>query len=101
MTKKKVKKTPLIQHQVDDLAKKHFSSERLTVVRDIFLFCCYTGLPYAENKKLKRSDIFIGIDGYRWIDNDINENYFEVVVPCQYRYDGWSVCSDCRPQGER
>ena len=70
MTKKKVKKTPLTQHQVDELAKKHFSSDRLTVVRDIFLFCCYTGLPYAEIKKLKRSDIFIGIDGFRWIDNE-------------------------------
>lgn len=42
MTKKKVKKTPLTQHQVDELARKHFSSDRLTVVRDIFLFCCYT-----------------------------------------------------------
>lgn len=70
MTKKKVKKTPLTQHQVDDLARKHFSSNRLTVVRDIFLFCCYTGLPYSEIKKLKRSDIFIGIDGFRWIDNE-------------------------------
>lgn len=70
MTKKRVKKTPLTQHQVDELAKKHFSSERLTVVRDIFLFCCYTGLPYAEIRKLKRSDIFIGIDGFRWIDNE-------------------------------
>jgi len=70
MTKKKVKKTPLTQHQVDDLARKQFSSERLTVVRDIFLFCCYTGLPYSEIKKLKRSDIFIGIDGYKWIDNE-------------------------------
>ena len=57
MTKKKVKKTPLTQHQVDELARKHFSSNRLTVVRDIFLFCCYTGLPYSEIKKLKRSDI--------------------------------------------
>lgn len=70
MTKKKVKKTPLTQLQIDEIARHRFSSERLEVVRDIFLFCCYTGLPYAEIKKLKRSDVFIGLDGYKWIDNE-------------------------------
>jgi site-specific recombinase XerD len=36
-------------------------------VRDIFLFCCYTGLSYADIKKLKRLEICIGIDGSQWI----------------------------------
>ena len=70
MSKKKVKKTPLTQLQVDAISNRYFSSERLTIVRDIFLFCCYTGLPYAEIKKLKRTDIFIGIDGFKWIANE-------------------------------
>ena len=41
--------------------------ERLAQVRDIFLFCCYTGLAYADIKKLKRSEIGIGVDGEAWI----------------------------------
>lgn len=36
-------------------------------MRDIFLFSCYTGLAYADVKKLKRSEIVIGVDGKEWI----------------------------------
>ncbi|MFT3751319.1 MAG: site-specific integrase [Agriterribacter sp.] len=67
MTKRKKKRLPPLQIEVDAIAGKAFSSERLTIVRDIFIFSCYTGLAYADVKKLNRDDIFIGIDGYRWI----------------------------------
>ncbi len=40
---------------------------RLDQVRDIFLFCCFTGLAYVDIKKLKRSEIALGIDGEKWI----------------------------------
>lgn len=60
--------TPLSQLELDNLASKQFSSERLTIIKDIFLFSCYTGLAYADVKKLKGTDIFIGIDGHRWIN---------------------------------
>lgn len=63
ITNRKIKKTPFTQEQIDAVAKKQFASERLRVVRDIFLFCCYTGLPYCEVKNLIISQIFIGIDG--------------------------------------
>ena len=36
-------------------------------MRDIFLFYCYTGLAYADVKKLKRNEIAMGIDGEKWI----------------------------------
>jgi len=31
------------------------------------LFSCYTGLAYADVKKLKQSEIRVGIDGKRWL----------------------------------
>jgi integrase len=37
-------------------------------VRDIFLFCCFTGLAYADVQKLRPWDIVIGIDGEQWIN---------------------------------
>ncbi|HEY4936534.1 MAG TPA: site-specific integrase, partial [Puia sp.] len=46
---------------------KIFPTERLTLVRDIFLFSCYTGLAYIDVQKLKRSQISNGIDGSKWI----------------------------------
>jgi integrase len=41
--------------------------DRLLQVRDVFVFCCYTGLSYADVQKLKRSEIATGIDGEQWI----------------------------------
>lgn len=46
---------------------KLFKIPRLAHVRDIFIFCCYTGLSYADVKKLKWADIAEGVDGKLWI----------------------------------
>jgi site-specific recombinase XerD len=67
MIKKDVIRTPLTKEEIEIIANKTFVSQRLTQVRDIFLFCCYTGLAYADIKKLRRSEICIGIDGKKWI----------------------------------
>ena len=40
---------------------------RMSQVRDIFIFCCYTGLAYADVEKLTRDEITTGIDGEKWI----------------------------------
>jgi site-specific recombinase XerD len=49
------------------MAKKTFATNRIEKVRDMFLFSCFTGLAYADIKKLKRSEIGKGIDGKDWI----------------------------------
>jgi site-specific recombinase XerD len=67
MAKREVKRQALTQEQLDAISNKNFVSERLSQVRDIFLFCCYTGLAYADIQKLRRSEIVTGIDGEKWI----------------------------------
>ncbi len=67
MTKREVERTALTEKELQALAARKFQAERLTIVRDIFLFSCYTGLAYADVKKLKRSEIIIGIDGEQWL----------------------------------
>ena len=37
------------------------------IVRDIFVFCCFTGLSYVDVKNLNHNDISIGINGNTWI----------------------------------
>jgi hypothetical protein len=49
------------------MVAKSFTIERLTHVKDIFLFCCYTGLSYTDVKKLNRDEVAVGIDGDTWI----------------------------------
>jgi site-specific recombinase XerD len=67
MTKKEVIREVLNEEELQTIAEKKFVSDRLTLVRDIFLFSCYTGLAYSEVKNLNESHINIGIDGGRWI----------------------------------
>lgn len=67
MTKREVERTALTASDLQTLAARQFSTERLSVVRDIFLFSCYSGLAYADVKKLKRSEIIVGIDGEKWL----------------------------------
>jgi site-specific recombinase XerD len=67
MSRREVQKEFLIDEELESIANKKFKTERLTLVRDIFLFSCYTGLAYADVKKLKRSEIRIGIDSKKWL----------------------------------
>lgn len=66
-TLREVKRDFLTQEELDRIIDKHFPTERLRIVRDIFVFCCYTGLAYADVYKLKPSDISRGIDGEYWL----------------------------------
>ena len=51
-----------MENELQTIASQHFATERLNYVKDIVLFSCYTGLAYADIKKLKRTEIVIGID---------------------------------------
>jgi len=57
----------LTQAELDTLKNKKSFLPRLELVRDIFVFCCYTGLAYSDVKLLKLENIVIGINRDRWI----------------------------------
>ncbi|WP_242205852.1 site-specific integrase [Aestuariivivens insulae] len=41
--------------------------ERLMVVKDLFVFSCYTGISYSDIVRLTTVNIVKGIDGHPWI----------------------------------
>ena len=57
----------LSEIDIQKMIKKEINIPRLDLVKDIFIFCCYTGLAYVDVKKLSNNNIIIGIDGERWI----------------------------------
>jgi site-specific recombinase XerD len=67
MVKEEVQRPYLTSTELDILHTKQFSTERLSQVRDIFLFSCYTGLAYIDTQKLSYNEIVTGIDGEKWI----------------------------------
>ena len=64
---REVEREALTPEELETMTGKNFAMNRLSQVRDIFLFSCYTGLAYADLQKLKRSEISTGIDGGKWI----------------------------------
>lgn len=64
---KEVERDFLTEEELLRIYNKKISTERLQLVRDIFIFSCYTGLAYVDVKGLKKDHIGIGIDGDKWI----------------------------------
>jgi site-specific recombinase XerD len=64
---KEVERVYLSEEEIQSIIEKEFKTERLSIVRDIFLFSCFTGLAYIDVKNLTKSHISFGIDGEKWI----------------------------------
>lgn len=64
---KEVERDFLSEEELQSILNKDFKTDRLTLVRDICIFSCFTGLAYIDVKNLTKSHISIGIDGEKWI----------------------------------
>ncbi|MDR2917116.1 MAG: site-specific integrase, partial [Tannerella sp.] len=84
----KVNRGYLDQDELDILYAKKFPSARLTQVRDIFLFSCYTGLAYVDIFELTEDKIKKAFDGHLWVmtkrhKTDINTNVRLLDIPLE------------------
>ncbi|MNF77102.1 site-specific tyrosine recombinase XerC [compost metagenome] len=64
-----------------ELESHYFTTDRLNVVRDVFVFQCYTGLAYIDAYQLKKTDIKQGIDGNLWIMSERQKTNSSFNVP--------------------
>lgn len=71
----------LTGEEVERIENKEFKIERLNLVKDIFLFMCYTGLSYADLAKLTPNDISTGIDSGKWIIGERNKTGNRFSIP--------------------
>ena len=63
----KVDRSYLTQTELNKVMEKEFESQRLEQVRDVFIFCCFTGLPYIDAKKLTNQHLKVWSDGSLWL----------------------------------
>jgi integrase len=63
----KVDRGYLTQEDVEKILKKQFITKRLELVRDIFVFSCFTGLAYIDVKNLTPKNVRTSFDGNLWI----------------------------------
>ena len=57
----------LTEEEIRTIKNKDFIGSGLNIVRDIFIFSCYTGLAYIDIFNLTKEQITIGVDGNLWI----------------------------------
>ena len=84
----------LTEQEIQSLMEKEFVSERLELVRDIFVFSCFTGLAYIDVKQLTQDNIVLGIDGDKWINKNRQKTDTNSKIPslptAQYIMDKYS-----------
>lgn len=57
----------LEKQELKTLLNKNISVPRLAQIRDIFCFCCLTGLAFSDVKQLKSEHLVTDINGMIWI----------------------------------
>ena len=80
-SEKKVVKDFLTIEEVNTIRTKEFGIERLDMVRDIFIFCCYTGLAFIDVYNLKSEHITEDAHSRKWIHKQRQKTEVEFFVP--------------------
>ena len=71
----------LAQYELEQLEDFSSSLERLDIVKDMFLFACYTGLSYIDVAKLNIDNIETDLDGQQWIKTKRQKTSIELRIP--------------------
>ncbi len=57
----------LTSEEIKALIEKDIKMPRLAMIRDVFVFCCYTGFAYSDVYKFEHNALDRGIDGDYWL----------------------------------
>lgn len=71
----------LTVNELEAFESLQLKSKRLERVQDLFIFCCYTGLPYNEMSNLEQNHISKGFDGMNWIQMKRDKTQREISIP--------------------
>ena len=71
----------LNQDELDLLINKELKIERMRNVRDVFVFCCYTGFAYADVFQFDHDAVIKGLDGEYWISKNRQKTGIRESVP--------------------
>lgn len=78
---KKVDKAFLSPSELAILESKELPVRKLNLARDLFVFCCYTGLAYVDLYCLEPAHICLGMDGAYWVKTARKKTETTVNVP--------------------
>ncbi|MBN1987446.1 MAG: site-specific integrase [Prolixibacteraceae bacterium] len=76
-----VKREYLLKDELQNIEDLKLSFPRLDIVRDIFVFSCYSGLAYVDVFNLTKNNIRLGIDGDLWIITERTKTKSQSNIP--------------------
>jgi site-specific recombinase XerD len=71
----------LLQEEIDTLMNADIKIARLAEVRDVFIFCCYTGFAYIDTFNFERDAVMRGLDGEYWLKAHRQKTKVKESVP--------------------
>lgn len=71
----------LTEKELERIEKFSTPIERLAVVKDLFIFGCYTGISYGDIMDLSKKNIVKGIDGNQWLMANRNKTGTPFKIP--------------------
>jgi site-specific recombinase XerD len=71
----------LTSEQLKTIEERTFSIHRLQLVKDLFVFSCYSGVAYIDLQGLTSENIVRGIDGSQWLSFKRHKTKTAVKVP--------------------
>jgi site-specific recombinase XerD len=71
----------LTEKELERIEQFSTSIERLAVVKDLFVFGCYTGICYGDIMDLNKSNVVRGIDGNLWLMANRNKTGTPFKIP--------------------
>jgi len=76
-----VERSFLSGFELKQIMKMEIHIPRLMQVKDVFIFCCFTGLAYSDVEKLNHSNIQTGVDGKKWIYMNRTKTSTRLAIP--------------------
>ena len=94
-----VNKEFLTMEEINRMAEKEFTIQRLELVRDVFLFCIYSGLAFIDVYNLRKEHIVSDNEGNLWIrktrektNNMCNIPLLSKPIEILQKYENHPVC---------
>lgn len=67
--------------ELDTLINTEITNHSIDIVRDVFVFCCHTGVAYIDIKQLTHDNLIKGIDGNLWLSIYREKTQARSLVP--------------------
>ena len=97
ITKEETKRGFLSKEEIKMLIEGSFKKKSYELIRDFFIFCCFTGLSWTDMANLTKENLQTSFDGHLWIKTnrqktgtETNLRLLEVPLRIIKKYEGCS-----------